>query len=151
MSGIKYHKDIKYYMPTTIAFTKILGQQKRVIPRNNGITDNITIDNDEYNDAHDFLIDKRNIEKLLMQIQNTGDTNSMSFEIFGTVSPSDPPPAFDVTEWHLLNSGVGSIVKLESELFDSNDPLTWICIRLKRYESNNDTTAKITATSGVFA
>lgn len=136
-------------MPKTIQVTKILGQQKRVMPRAIGNEDSITIDNDVFDDAHDFIIDKRNIEKLLFTIQNSGLVSSLDFEIFSTITPDSTPPPFTLVDWNPLNGGIGSVSKETNETFSSSMVFTWLLIRLKRSQLGNNTIAKIKINSGV--
>lgn len=135
-------------MPTTIAPTEINGADISAVPRNNGLQDAITIDNDAFADGKDFLIDKTDIQTLGFQIQNTGATNGLSFEIYGTIDPGSSAPAFNLKDWELLTNGSGNIANTFNKIFESTFYLTFVLIRLKRQTAGNSTTAKILSTSG---
>ncbi len=81
-------------MPTIITPVGTNGADQNRIPRRTGSQLAIAIDNDNFDDAHDFLLDKRNIRTLTFQLQNIGASNGMSFEIYGTLDPSTIAPAF---------------------------------------------------------
>ncbi len=135
-------------MPTTITPTQTNGANVSVIPRNNGEEDSITIDNDNFDDAHDFIIEKRDIPELLIQLQNTGNTNTLSYEVYCSIDPSQTPPVFSLISWELLNGASGDIAQEENDLLVTLIHTIWILVRLKRTTSSLDTTAKIVLTSG---
>jgi len=135
-------------MPQTISPSQISGADISAVPRNNGIQTSITINNDNFADAQDFLINKTNIQTLAFQIQNTGDTNGLSFEIYGTIDPGSSAPAFNLMDWELLSTGSGDIANTFNKIFDTLFYLTFVLIRLKRQTAGNSTTAKILSTSG---
>ena len=81
-------------MPTDIVPTSTNGAATNRLPRFNGEQLTITIDNDNFTDAKDFLIEKRNISELGIQLQNVGSSNGMSFEIYGNIDSSATAPAF---------------------------------------------------------
>jgi len=135
-------------MPTDIVPVQVKGAPVFVIPRNNGSQDAIVIDNDNFDDAQDFLIEKRKIQTLGIQIQNPGGANGLSFEIYGSIDPSEVAPAFNNTEWQITNDGTGNIAALNNQLFKTAFYYVWILIRLKRQDAGLSTTAKILTTSG---
>ena len=135
-------------MPTTITPTGTNGATQNRVPRNNGLESTITIDNDNFDDAHDFLIEKRDIRTLGFQIQNTGSSNGLSFEIYGSIDPASTAPAFALTSWELTNNGSGNITTLNNTIFESTFYYIWILVRLKRQTASLNTTAEILTTSG---
>lgn len=135
-------------MPQIIIPTQINGADISAVPRNNGLEDSITIDNDAFADGKDFLIDKSNIQTLAFQIQNTGGTNGLSFEIYGTIDPGSSAPSFNLMDWELLTNGSGNIANTFNKIFNSTFYFTFILIRLKRQTPGDSTTAKILSTSG---
>lgn len=135
-------------MPTTITPTPTNGAAQNRVPRRNGLESTITIDNDNFADSKDFLIEKRDIRTLGFQIQNSGSSNGLSFEIYGSIDPASTAPAFALTEWELTVNGSGNIAALNNVIFESTFYFTWILIRLKRQTASNNTTAEILMTSG---
>lgn len=135
-------------MPTTITSTATNGAAQSRVPRRNGLESTITINNDNFDDVHDFLIEKRDIRTLGFQIQNTGSSNGLSFEIYGSIDPASTAPAFALTSWELTNNGSGNITALTNTIFESTFYYTWILIRLKRQTASMNTTAEILMTSG---
>jgi len=135
-------------MPSTITPTATNGAAQNRVPRRNGLESTITIDNDNFEDAHDFLIEKRDIRTLGFQIQNDGATNGLSFEIYGSIDPASTAPAFALTTWELQVNGSGNIAALNNVIFESTFYHVWILIRLKRQTASNNTTAEILTTSG---
>jgi len=132
---------------TTIQPEKTQGANKASIPRNNAIQPGIAIDNDSFDDAHDFLIDKREMQTLNFQIKNKG-TNGLSFEIYGSIDTSTVAPAFDLKDWELQTNGSGNVATLTNKIFESKSYLIWILMRLKRQTASQDTTSDIIITSG---
>lgn len=135
-------------MPTEIDMVFTEGPKANSITRFNGIVDDIAIDNDSFNDSHDFLIEKRNLPQLVIQLQNKGNTNSLSYEIYGSIDPSDTAPAFSSTSWELLDNAFGDIIKEDNDVAQAKMIWIWILIRLKRTTTLLDTTAKLVITSG---
>lgn len=135
-------------MPTEIALVFTEGPKENRITRFNGSKLNIAIDNDNFDDAHDFLIDKRQIDTLDFQIKNIGDTNGLSFEIYGSIDPAIVAPAFALKDWELQNNGSGNIASLSNQIFESQSYLIRILIRLKRQSAGQDTISDILETSG---
>jgi len=135
-------------LPTIITPTQVNGAKKLVLARNNGLEDAIAVDSDSFADDLDFLVDKRSIPALLVQIQNTGATNGLSFEVYGTIDPGTTAPAFTLKDWELVTSGSGNIALTNNKIFDLTLYYTFILIRLKRQSAGLDTTAKIVTTSG---
>lgn len=137
-------------MPTDINLVGTDGLAKNgKISRNNGVTAVITVNNGTFDDAHDFLIDIRNLEKFVFQIQNTGGANSLSFEIYGSIDPALVAPAFSLATWELQTNGAGDLANTVNKIFTSSANLLWILIRLKEQTPASDTTALIRTTSGV--
>lgn len=137
-------------MPTDIALVGNNGlANDGEISRHQGVTAAITVDNGTFDDDHDFLIDIRNLETFLAQIQNTGVTNPMDFEIYGSIDPATAAPAFALTTWNLLTNGSGEIAQATNDIFTSELNLIWILIRLKEETPDSDTTALIRINSGV--
>jgi len=132
---------------TTIQPEKTQGANKASIPRNNAIQADIAINNDSFDDAHDFLIDKREMQTLNFQIKNKG-ANGLSFEIYGSIDTSTIAPAFDLKDWELQTNGSGNIATLTNQIFESKSYLIWVLIRLKRQTASQDTTSDIIITSG---
>jgi len=124
------------------------GPKVNSITRFNGIQDDIAIDNNTFDDAHDFLIEKRNLPQLVIQLQNKGDTNSLSYEIYGSIDPSLSAPAFSLTSWELLDDAVGNIPKEDNDVAQAKMIWIWILIRLKRTTAAQDTIGKLVITSG---
>ncbi len=124
------------------------GPKTNVIARFNGEEDNITIDNDNFADAKDFFIEARNLPEILIQLQNKGNANSMSYQVYGSIDKSETMPPFSLITWALLDNAFGDILKETNDLLRSNISLIWILIRLKRTASSSDTSAKIIASSG---
>ena len=135
-------------MPTTITPIATNGAGQNRVPRRNGLQSSITIDNDNFDDAKDFIIEKRDIRTLGFQIQNTGSSNGLSFEIYGSIDPAGTAPAFALTTWELQVNGSGNIAALNNVIFESTFYHIWILIRLKRQTASNNTTAEILMTSG---
>lgn len=135
-------------MPTTIELVYTEGPKPNKITRFNGEEDNITIDNNDFDDDNDFLIEKRNLLNLMIQLQNIGSTNSFSYEIYGSIDPSITPPAFDLKTWELANNGSGNISASTNKILDTGFLYVWVLIRMKRLTTSLDTTAKISATGG---
>jgi len=135
-------------MPTTITPTATNAANQTRVPRNNGSQPTITIDNDNFDDAHDFLIEKRDIRTLAFQIKNIGSSNGLSFEIYGSIDPASTAPAFALKDWELQTNGSGNIAALTNEIFESTSYLVWILVRLKRQTASMDTTSDILTTSG---
>lgn len=136
-------------MPTTITPTPTNGAAQNRVPRRNGLESSITIDNDNFEDAHDFLIEKRDIRTLTFQLENIGATgNGVSFEIYGSIDPASTAPAFALKDWELQNNGSGNIADLTTQIFESTSYLIWILIRLKRQTASMDTTVDLLMTSG---
>ena len=138
-------------MATEIVMTYTEGPKANVISRFNGEEDNITIDNDNFTDAKDFYIEARNLPELLIQIENQGDTNGMSYEVYGSIDKSPTIPAFSLITWALLDNATGDLLKETNDILRSNISLIWILIRLKRTTTALNTTSKIIATSGYLA
>ena len=118
------------------------------ISRHQGVTAAITVDNGAFDDDQDFLIDIRNLETFLAQIQNTG-ANAMDFEIYGSMDPATSAPAFALTTWNLLTNGSGEIAAATNDIFTSELNLIWILIRLREETPASATTALIRINSGV--
>lgn len=137
-------------MPTTVELSGNNGlANDGEISRHQGVTAAITVDNAAFADGQDFLIDIRNLETFLAQIQNTGDTNDLDFEIYGSIDPATVAPAFALTTWNLLTNGSGTIGEETNEIFTSQLNLIWILIRLKETVGDSATTALIRVDSGV--
>jgi len=135
-------------MPTEIALVFTEGPKPNRITRFNGSETNITIDNDNFDDAHDFLIDKRQIDTLNFQIQNLGSSNGLSFEIYGSIDPAETAPPFALKQWELQTNGSGDIASLTNKIFESKSYLIRVLIRLKRQTASQDTTSDILVTTG---
>jgi len=136
-------------LPTDILITGPAGLATESITRKNGVTSAITVDNGTFDDDHDFLIDIRDLEKLVFQIQNTGGSNSLSYEIYGSIDPAAAAPAFSLATWELQTSGLGDLANTTNKIFTSASNLVWILIRLKEQTPASATTALIRTTSGV--
>jgi len=136
-------------LPTDITLVPTDGLASGKISRNNGVTAAITVDNAAFEDAHDFLIEARNLEKLVFQIQNTGGSNSLSYEIYGSIDPAVAAPAFSLATWELQVNGAADLANTLSKIFTSASNLIWILVRLKEQTPASDTTALIRTTSGV--
>jgi len=135
-------------MPTTITPVSTNGAQNLVLARKNGEEEPITIDNDAFADGKDFLIEKRDIPSLVLQIQNTGSSNGLAFEIYGSIDPASTAPAFALKSWELTENGSGNLSSLTNKIFETSSYYIWILIRLKRQTASLDTTAEILTTSG---
>lgn len=135
-------------MPTEIELVFTEGPKSNRITRFNGAERNITIDNDNFDDAHDFLIDKRQIDTLNFQIKNIGSSNGLSFQIYGSIDSADTAPAFALKDWELQANGSGNITSLVNKIFESKFYLIWVIIRLKRQTTLLDTTSDIVVTTG---
>jgi len=135
-------------MPTEIVMEFTEGPKQNIISRFNGKEDNVIIDNDNFIDAKDFFIETRNLPELLIQLQNKGDTNSLSYEVYGSIDPVSIVPAFSSTSWALLLDATGDILKEDNDILRTVISTIWIFIRIKRTTSSLDTTAKIVVTSG---
>lgn len=135
-------------MPTEIQLVFTEGPKENRITRFNGSEKNIAINNDNFNDAHDFLIDKRQIDTLDFQIKNIGNTNGLSFEIYGSIDPAETAPAFALKDWELQTNGSGNIAALVNQIFEAKSYLIRVLIRLKRQTASLDTTSDILVTTG---
>lgn len=136
-------------MPTDIVPTSTNGADTNRLPRFDGEELAITIDNDSFTDAKDFLIEKRNISELGIQLQNIGATNGLSFEIYGNIDSSSTAPAFALKDWELATNGSGNIAALMTQIFETKFAYIWLLVRLKRQTASMNTTAEI-RTTGVF-
>lgn len=137
-------------MATEIELTFTQGPKPNTITRFNGEEDDVAIDNDSFNDAKDFYIEARNLPEVFIQLQNKGDTNGMSYEVYGSIDKSATLPPFSLITWALLENATGDLVKETNDLLRSNISLIWILIRLKRTTTSLDTTAKIVVGSGAI-
>lgn len=135
-------------MPTEIILSFTEGPKPNVISRFNGVEDDIAIDNDVFDDDHDFLIEARNFPELLIQLQNKNNPNSVSYEIYGSIDPASTAPAFSSTSWALLDNATGDISGEDNDILRTVISMIWIFIRLKRTTVSLDTIAKIAVTSG---
>ena len=133
-------------MVTSIVPTFTNNAQVSVIPRNNGEQLAIAIDNDAFADTKDFLIEKRDIAELGIQINNVGGANGLSFEIYGTIDPASTAPAFSLSIWELANNGSGDITNTNTKIFETKFAYTFLLVRLKRQTAGQDTTAQIRTT-----
>jgi len=136
-------------LPIDIPTTDTNGSETYLICRRNGEQLNITIDNDNFDDAHDFLIEKRNLPELGIQIQNVGTTNGLSYEIYGNIDSATTAPAFALKQWELATNGSGDLAALMTKIFETKFAYVWLLVRLKSQTASNDTTAEL-RTTGVF-
>jgi len=137
-------------LPTDVTLVPTDGLASGKISRNNGVTAVITVDNAAFADAQDFLIDVRDLETFLAQIQNTGGANALDYEIYGSIDPATTAPAFSLTVWNLLTNGSGTLTANTNDIFTSSINLIWILIRLKEDTPASATTALIRTTSGAL-
>jgi len=109
----------------------------------------ILVDNDNFEtldtDTQVFVFDKRNFSSVLMEIFNSGATNSLDYEFSGHPEESDTPPT--ITEppekWHVFQTGTGTLTPKTNVAKWIDDNWAWIMIRVKRTSSPNDTTVDI--------
>lgn len=141
---------ILIFVATEIILTFTEGPKLNTITRFNGEEDNIIINNDNFDDANDFYIEARNLPEVFIQLQNKGDTNGMSYEVYGSIDKSGTLPSFSLITWTLLQNATGNLLKETNDLLRSNISLIWILIRLKRTTTLLDTTAKILVGSGAI-
>lgn len=136
-------------MPTDIETTSTNAAGITLVSRHDGEQTPITVDNDNFDDAHDFLIEKRDIHDLGIQIHNTGATNGLSFEIYGSIVASETAPTFSLENWELTPNGSGNVALSASKIFEAKFVYIWLLVRLKRQSAGASTTADITVT-GAF-
>jgi len=88
------------------------------------------------------LIDTRDIRKLLIQIINSGATNSLNYSIYGYAKEVSTAPAFVSSDWNELKPST-TISPLSEKTETLTDSYSFVLIRMKRATSGLDTTAKI--------
>lgn len=136
-------------MATEIDQTPTNNIQFVKVRRNNGIIDSIAIDNDSFDDDHDFFLDIRDMLNFVMNIQNTGSTNGLSYEIYGSIDPQATQPTFNLINFHRLEEFCGDLTPSTNEMFILSNYFIWIFVRLRRQSATLDTTSKILTTTGV--
>jgi len=109
----------------------------------------ISVDNDDFEtndtDTQVFVFDKRNFSKVLMEVFNSGDTNSLDYEFSGHPDESDtPPPITEPAEkWHVFLTGTGTLAPKENVVKFIDDNWAWLMIRIKRTTTVLNTTVDI--------
>lgn len=109
----------------------------------------IAVDNDAFEtgdtDTQVFVFDKRNFARVLMQIFNSGDTNSLDYEFSGHPDESDTPPTITepAEKWHVFLTGTGTLAPKENVAKWIDDNWAWLMIRIKRTTTALDTTVDI--------
>lgn len=113
-------------------------------PFSSGAEFSITIDNDAFDDAHDYIVRNRDFQNVLFILANTGTLNSTDIRIYGTAVLSETPPAFS-SVFELLANGVFSIRPQSVKSRDNTIAWSWILIRAKRTLAGITTTLDIGA------
>lgn len=134
---------------TVVAVTPVNASAKRLQVYSFFEDTGIAVDNDNFetneDDAQVFVFDKRNFSRVLMEIFNSGATNSLDYEFSGHPDESDtPPPITEPAEkWHVFQTGTGTLLPKKNVAKWIDDNWAWLMIRIKRTSSPNDTTAEI--------
>lgn len=96
----------------------------------------VEVNNDAYEDT--CIIDARGCSEVDVQIQNTGSTNGLTYELYGLLEETASPPAFDATKYSLIGSAA-NVAALANAFVAITDPYSWILVRVKRQTSTLDT------------
>jgi len=133
-------------MPTEFGIVETHNASDDKRPRINGEQLNILLDNDAFDDSHDFIMEKRDITELLIQLQNVGISNSLNYEIYGCIDFGSIPPPFSLKQWELVPNSSGTLADTMTKIFQINPAYIWILLRLRRMTTALSTTADITTT-----
>ena len=110
---------------------------------------NLLIDQDAFQTTPDtnnllILIDNRNLDSLMVHLNNIGGTNGVNYEVLGHAQEVDIPPALQEpnTRWSEITADVtisanGNAVEI------ATDDYAWIVIRLRRTTAAQNTNADI--------
>lgn len=134
---------------TVIEVTPVNSSAKRLQVYSFFQDTNVTVDNDNFetNNTDDqvFVFDKRNFARVLMEIFNSGSSNSLDYEFSGHPDESDTPPTITepAEKWHVFLTGTGTLAPKENVAKWIDDNWAWLMIRVKRTSSPNDTTVEI--------
>lgn len=89
------------------------------------------------------LMDMRGCTELMVQIKNTGDTNGLTYTIYGTAEEVDTPFAYDSARYSAISGLTGNVAAGANAIKTITDNYSWILVRVKRQTAGQDTTVSI--------
>lgn len=106
----------------------------RKIPAGHMSPPTISVDGANY--ASLVLVDNRNYEKTLVQIQNIDDAHTGTFNIFGSIATdTESAPSFNETTWTKIGTDT-DIANGATKSFVITDPYTWLVVAGKMKTSD---------------
>lgn len=100
------------------------------------------VNNDSYEDM--CAIDCRGCSELDVQIANEGNTNGLTYQLYGMLKEVTTPIAYDATKYSPIGSPA-NVAASSSVYVAVTDPFSWVLVRVKRQTSGQDTEVAVYA------